>query len=299
MAAISVQGLTKRFGEVLAVDRLDFEVDPGTVTGFLGPNGAGKTTTLRMLLGLVAPTSGAATIDGRPYRELADPARRVGAVLEQSGFHPGRSARDHLRVLATAAGLAPARADEVLEQTGLAAAARRRVGGFSLGMRQRLGLAAALLGDPDVLVLDEPANGLDPEGVHWLRGLVRGLANQGRTVLVSSHLLAEVAQTVDQVVIIDRGRLVAQSTLAALTAGADRTVRVRTAQPEALHGLLVAGGATVTLDGPDQLLVGGVTAEQVGQTAAAGGVVLHEMRFERSNLEDVFLELTGGKGDQP
>jgi ABC-2 type transport system ATP-binding protein len=299
MAAISVQGLTKRFGEVLAVDRLDFEVDPGTVTGFLGPNGAGKTTTLRMLLGLVAPTSGAATIDGRPYRELADPARRVGAVLEQSGFHPGRSARDHLRVLATAAGLAPARADEVLEQTGLAAAARRRVGGFSLGMRQRLGLAAALLGDPDVLVLDEPANGLDPEGVHWLRGLVRGLADQGRTVLVSSHLLAEVAQTVDQVVIIDRGRLVAQSTLAALTAGADRTVRVRTAQPEALRDLLVARGATVTLDGPEQLLVGGVTAEQVGQAAAASGVVLHEMRFERSNLEDVFLELTGGKGDQP
>jgi ABC-2 type transport system ATP-binding protein len=166
-------------------------------------------------------------------------------------------------------------------------------------MRQRLGLAAALLGDPDVLVLDEPANGLDPEGVHWLRGLVRGLADQGRTVLVSSHLLAEVAQTVDQVVIIDRGRLVAQSTLAALTAGTDRTVRVRTAQPEALHALLVAMGATVTLDGPDQLLVGGVTAEQVGQTAAAGGVVLHEMRFERSNLEDVFLELTGGKGDQP
>jgi ABC-2 type transport system ATP-binding protein len=299
MAAISVQGLTKRFGEVLAVDRLDFEVDPGTVTGFLGPNGAGKTTTLRMLLGLVAPTSGAATIDGRPYRELADPARRVGAVLEQSGFHPGRSARDHLRVLATTAGLAPARVDEVLEQTGLAAAARRRVGGFSLGMRQRLGLAAALLGDPDVLVLDEPANGLDPEGVHWLRGLVRGLADQGRTVLVSSHLLAEVAQTVDQVVIIDRGRLVAQSTLAALTAGADRTVRVRTAQPEALRDLLVARGATVTLDGPEQLLVGGVTAEQVGQAAAASGVVLHEMRFERSNLEDVFLELTGGKGDQP
>jgi ABC-2 type transport system ATP-binding protein len=297
MAAISVQGLTKRFGDVLAVDRLDFDVAPGTVTGFLGPNGAGKTTTLRMLLGLVAPTSGTVTIDGRPYRELADPARRVGAVLEASGFHPGRSARDHLRVLTTAGGLAP-RVDEVLEQTGLAAAARRRVGGFSLGMRQRLGLAAALLGDPDVLVLDEPANGLDPEGVHWLRGLVRGLADQGRTVLVSSHLLAEVAQTVDQVVIIDRGRLVAQSTLAALTAGADRTVRVRTAQPEALRDLLVARGATVTLDATDQLLVGGATAEQVGQAAAAGGVVLHEMRFERSNLEDVFLQLTGGQGDQ-
>jgi ABC-2 type transport system ATP-binding protein len=299
MAAISVQGLTKRFGDVLAVDQLDFGVDPGTVTGFLGPNGAGKTTTLRMLLGLVAPTSGTATIGGRPYRELADPARRVGAVLEASGFHPGRTARDHLRVLVTAAGLAPGRVDEVLEQTGLAAAGRRRVGGFSLRMRQRLGLAAALLGDPEVLVLDEPANGLDPEGVRWLRGLVRGLADQGRTVLVSSHALAEVAQTVDQVVIIDRGRLVAQSTLTALTAGADRTVRVRTPQPEALRDLLVARGATVTLDGPGQLVVAGVTTEQVGQAAAAGGVVLHEMRFERSNLEDVFLELTGEKGDRP
>jgi ABC-2 type transport system ATP-binding protein len=297
MAAISVQGLTKRFGDVLAVDHLSFDVGPGTVTGFLGPNGAGKTTTLRMLLGLVAPTSGTATIDGRPYRELADPLRRVGAVLEAGGFHPGRSARDHLRVLAKAAGLPAGRVGEVLEQVGLAAAGRRRVGGFSLGMRQRLGLAAALLGDPEVLVLDEPANGLDPEGVHWLRGLVRGLADQGRTVLVSSHLLAEVAQTIDRVVIIDRGRLVAQSTLADLTAGADRTVRVRTPQPEALRDLLVARGATVTLDGPDRLVAGGVTAEQVGQAAAAGGVVLHEMRFERSNLEDVFLELTGGTGD--
>jgi ABC-2 type transport system ATP-binding protein len=199
--------------------------------------------------------------------------------------------------MATAAGLAPGRVEEVLSQTGLAGAARRRVGGFSLGMRQRLGLAAALLGDPEVLILDEPANGLDPEGVHWLRGLIRGLADQGRTVLVSSHLLAEVAQTVDQVVIIDRGRLVAQSTLAALTAGADRTVRVRTPEPEALRDLLLARGATVAVDGPDRLVVGGVTAEQVGQAAAAGGVVLHEMRFERSNLEDVFLELTGRKGD--
>jgi ABC-2 type transport system ATP-binding protein len=298
MAAISVRGLTKHFGDVLAVDHLTFDVDPGTVTGVLGPNGAGKTTTLRMLLGLVAPTSGTATIDGRPYRELPDPARRVGAVLEAGGFHPGRSARDHLRILATAAGLPGRRVGEVLEQTGLAGPGRRRVGGFSLGMRQRLGLAAALLGDPEVLVLDEPANGLDPEGVHWLRGLVRGLADQGRTVLVSSHLLAEVAQTVDRVVIVDRGRLVAHSTLAALTAGADRTVRVHTPQPEALRGLLVARGATVTLDGPDRLVVGGVTAEQVGQAAAAGGVVLHEMRFERSNLEDVFLELTGEKGDR-
>ena len=297
MAAIKVQGLTKRFGEVLAVDQLDFEIDQGTVTGFLGPNGAGKTTTLRMLLGLVAPTAGTATIAGRAYRDLPDPARTVGAVLEASGFHPGRSARDHLRVLATAAGIDQGRAGAVLEQTGLAAAASRRVGGFSLGMRQRLGLAAALLGDPEVLVLDEPANGLDPEGVHWLRGLVRGLADEGRTVLVSSHVLAEVAQTVDQVVIIDRGRLVAQSTLAALTAGADRTVRVRTPQPEALRDLLAARGAQVTLDGTDRLVVLGATTEQVGQAAAAGGVVLHEMRFERSNLEDVFLELTGRKGE--
>jgi ABC-2 type transport system ATP-binding protein len=250
-----------------------------------------------MLLGLVAPTAGTATIAGRPYRELPDPVRRVGAVLEAGGFHPGRSARDHLRVLAVAAGIDPGQADQTLELTGLAAAGRRRVGGFSLGMRQRLGLAAALLGDPEVLILDEPANGLDPEGVRWLRGLVRGLADEGRTVLVSSHVLAEVAQTVDQVVIIDRGRLVAQSTLAALTAGADRTVRVRTPQPEALRDLLVARGARVTLDGPDRLVVAGASTEQVGQAAAAAGVVLHEMRFERSNLEDVFLELTGRKGE--
>jgi ABC-2 type transport system ATP-binding protein len=221
MAAITVQGLTKRFGDVLAVDRLSFQVDEGTVTGFLGPNGAGKTTTLRMLLGLVAPTSGTATVGGRRYRDLPDPARRVGAVLEAGGFHPGRSARDHLRIQATAAGLSRARVDQVLEQTGLAGAARRRVGGFSLGMRQRLGLAAALLGDPEVLILDEPANGLDPEGVHWLRGLVRGLAAEGRTVLVSSHLLAEIARTADQVVIIDKGRLVTQAPMAELTAGAN------------------------------------------------------------------------------
>jgi ABC-2 type transport system ATP-binding protein len=217
MAVIAIEGLTKRFGEVVAVDGLSFEVDRGTVVGFLGPNGAGKTTTLRMLLGLVAPTAGSARIDGRRYRELSEPVRHVGALLEASSFHPGRSARDHLRVVTTAAGLPLSRADEVLDQVGLAGAARRRVGGFSLGMRQRLGLATALLGDPEVLILDEPANGLDPEGVHWLRGLLRHLADEGRTVLVSSHVLAEVAQTVDQVVIVARGRLVTQSTLAALT----------------------------------------------------------------------------------
>jgi ABC-2 type transport system ATP-binding protein len=275
MAVITIQGLTKRFGEVVAVDDLSFEVDQGTVVGFLGPNGAGKTTTLRTLLGLVTPTAGTARIDGRPYRELADPVRHVGAVLEASSFHPGRSARNHLRVVATAAGLPLARADAVLDQVGLAGAARRRVGGFSLGMRQRLGLATALLGDPQVLILDEPANGLDPEGVHWLRGLLRHLADQGRTVLVSSHVLAEVAQTVDQVVIIAGGRLVTQSTLAALTARTDQLVRVRTPQAETLRSQLAAQGIHADPDGADQLLAVGTTTETVGKAAAAAGIVIY------------------------
>ncbi|HEX8860929.1 MAG TPA: ABC transporter ATP-binding protein [Actinomycetes bacterium] len=296
MAVITIEGLSKRFGDVLAVDDLSFEVDQGTVVGFLGPNGAGKTTTLRMLLGLVAPTSGTARIDGRPYRALADPVRHVGAVLEASSFHPGRSARNHLRVVASAAGLPFARADAVLAQVGLADAAQRRVGGFSLGMRQRLGLATALLGDPQVLILDEPANGLDPEGVHWLRGVLRHLADQGRTVLVSSHVLAEVAQTVDQVVIIAHGRLVTQSTLAALTARTEQLVRVRTPQAAALRPLLAAKGIQAHPDGADQLIAVGTTPEAVGQTAAAAGVVLYEMRAERSNLEDVFLQLTSQQG---
>jgi len=296
MAVITIQGLTKRFGEVLAVDNLSFEVDRGTVVGFLGPNGAGKTTTLRMLLGLVTPTAGSATIDGEPYRGLAEPVRHVGAVLEASSFHPGRSARNHLRVVATAAGLPLARADEVLAQVGLADAARRRVGGFSLGMRQRLGLATALLGDPQVLILDEPANGLDPEGVHWLRGLLRQLADQGRTVLVSSHVLAEVAQTVDQVVIIAHGRLVTQSSLAALTARTDQLVRVRTPQAKTLRPLLAAQGIQADPDGADQLIAAGTTTEAVGRAAAAAGIVIYEMSAERSNLEDVFLQLTTQQG---
>jgi ABC-2 type transport system ATP-binding protein len=296
MAVITIDGLTKRFGDVLAVDNLSFEVDQGTVVGFLGPNGAGKTTTLRMLLGLVSPTAGTAEIDGRPYRELPDPIRHVGALLEASSFHPGRSARNHLRVVATAAGLPLARAEQVLDQVGLTQAAHRRVGGFSLGMRQRLGLASALLGDPQVLILDEPANGLDPEGVHWLRGLLRQLADQGRTVLVSSHVLAEVAQTVDQVVIIAGGRLVTQSTLAALTARTDQLVRVRTPQAETLRALLAAQGIHANPDGADQLLATGTTTETVGQAAAAGGVVIYEMGAERSNLEDVFLQLTSQQG---
>jgi ABC-2 type transport system ATP-binding protein len=298
MAVITIQGLTKRFGDVVAVDDLSFEVDQGTVVGFLGPNGAGKTTTLRTLLGLVTPTAGTARIDGQPYRALADPVRHVGAVLEASSFHPGRSARNHLRVVATAAGLPLPRnrADAVLDQVGLASAGHRRVGGFSLGMRQRLGLATALLGDPKVLILDEPANGLDPEGVHWLRGLLRQLADQGRTVLVSSHVLAEVAQTVDQVVIIAAGRLVTQSTLAALTARTDQLVRVRTPQAETLQALLAAQGIQAQPDGADQLLATATTSEVVGKAAAAAGIVIYEMGAERSNLEDVFLQLTTHQG---
>ena len=219
MATIHVHGLVKRFGPVAAVDGLSFDVQPGTVTGFLGPNGAGKTTTLRMLLGLVNPDAGTATIDGRAYRELPEPLHQVGAVLEASSFHPGRTARAHLRIQALAADADPSRAEDVLDLTGLADAADRRIGGFSLGMRQRLGLATALLADPEVLILDEPANGLDPEGVRWLRGLLHGFAAEGGTVLVSSHQLAEVAQTVDSVVIVDHGRLVAQGPVAELTVG--------------------------------------------------------------------------------
>src|ERR1700678_1716319 len=217
MSVIEIHGLTKRFGSVLAVDEVSFEVQCGAVVGFLGPNGAGKTTTLRMLLGLVAPSEGAATIDGRLYRDLSDPLRKVGAVLEASGCHPGRTARNHLRIQAISSGSAFSRVDEVLDLVSLTDAADRRVSGYSLGMRQRLGLAAALISDPEILILDEPANGLDPEGVRWLRNLLRSFAEEGRTVLVSSHILAEVAQTVDSVVILDHGRLITQSSLDELT----------------------------------------------------------------------------------
>jgi ABC-2 type transport system ATP-binding protein len=216
MPAIEVRGLTKRFGRVAAVDQLSFMVEPGTVAGFLGPNGAGKTTTLRMLLGLVRPDAGTATINGKAYRDLPEPLHQVGAVLEASGFHPGRTARNHLRIQAMVSQADPSRIEDVLELTDLTGAAGRRIGGFSLGMRQRLGLATALLADPEVLILDEPANGLDPDGVRWLRSLLRGLAAEGATVLLSSHILAEAAQAVDSVVIVDRGRLVAQAALADL-----------------------------------------------------------------------------------
>jgi ABC-2 type transport system ATP-binding protein len=297
MTAISVHGLVKRFGGVLAVDDLSFEVQPGTLTGFVGPNGAGKTTTLRMILGLVRPTAGTALIGGVPYARLDRPARHVGAVLESSGFHPGRTARDHLRVLAGPSAIPTARVDEVLSEVDLDGAARRRVGGFSLGMRQRLGLAGALLGDPGILILDEPTNGLDPAGVHWLRTLLRRRVDRGGTVLVSSHLLAELALAADSVVIIKDGRLVTQGPVSAITAGA-ATVRVRSPQAERLRAVLTARGVAATLDGPDQVVASGADTEVVGRAVAEAGLVVYEMSAQRPALEQVFLTLTTDEGSR-
>jgi ABC-2 type transport system ATP-binding protein len=286
---IDVVGLTKRFGEVTALDDLSFSVRPGVVTGFLGPNGAGKTTTLRCLLGLVRPTAGTATLDGRDYRDLADPLFTVGAALEAADFHPGRSARAHLQVMALAAGVDTARVDLLLRQVGLEEFAGRRVGGFSLGMRQRLALAQALLGDPPVLILDEPANGLDPAGIAWLRGFLRSLAAEGRTVLVSSHVLSEVQQTVDDVVVIARGRLVRQGSLADLEQGS-AAVLVRTPTPDRLREAL---GPSYDVSESDGVVrVAGVTTEEVGHLAHEHGVELHELRAEASDLEKVFLAMT-------
>jgi ABC-2 type transport system ATP-binding protein len=295
---VEVRGLTKRFGSVLAVDNLSFSVQPGRVTGFLGPNGAGKTTTLRMALALVAPTAGSTTIGGLPYPDLAQPQRVVGAALEATGFHPGRSGRNHLRVLATTAGVSDRRVDEVLAMVGLTDAARRRTVGYSLGMRQRLGLAGALLADPRVLLLDEPANGLDPEGIAWLRGFLRYLASEGRTILVSSHVLSEVQQTVDDVVIIARGRLVRASTLSDLE-GAPSVV-ARSPRAVALVDTLRSAGldARISPDHPggDVVLVTTPDTAAVGHAAYGAGIELHELRAESSDLERIFLQLTG---DEP
>jgi ABC-2 type transport system ATP-binding protein len=294
---VDVRGLTKSFGEVHAVTDLSFTVEPGSVTGFLGPNGAGKTTTLRMLLGLLAADSGTATFNGTPYADLAEPVRTVGAVLE-TAFHPARSGRNHLRVYCRAAGLPLARADQALVQVGLADAANRRAGGYSLGMRQRLALATALLGDPAVLVLDEPANGLDPEGIQWLRGFIRHLAHdQGRTVLVSSHLLSEVEQTVDRVVIVGAGRLVREGSMAQLRSGADGagTVLVRSPEAGRLAQELRADGIEVSGQDGDALTVTGLTTDEVGRRAFAAGVELHELRSRTSGLEEIYFQLTAGQ----
>ncbi len=287
---LEIQGLTKTFGPVHAVEDLGFTVEPGRVTGFLGPNGAGKTTTLRCLLGLVTPTRGTATIGGRRYADLESPAQTVGAALEAASFHPGRTARDHLRVLAAASEVPDGRTDEVLAQIGLEEYADRRVGGFSLGMRQRLGLAGALLGDPGVLVLDEPGNGLDPAGIAWLRQFLRGLAAEGRTVLISSHALAEVQQTVDDVVVIARGRLVRAGALADIESG-PRPVLVASPDQAALHSALPDGSVQELADG--RLQVTGPTAAEIGHLAHELGVELHELSTAPSDLEQVFLQMTG------
>jgi ABC-2 type transport system ATP-binding protein len=296
MAAIEINGISKRFGSVQAVSDLSFEVAAGRVTGFLGPNGAGKSTTLRILLGLVHADGGSARFDGRRFEELEHPSAEVGCVLEEASFHPGRSGRNHLRILAAAGGHPPSRVDEVLEQVGLVGAANRRAKGYSMGMRQRLGIAAALLGDPDVLVLDEPANGLDPPGIRWMRDLLRSEAGRGRAVLVSSHLLSEISQSVDDVVVISQGELRASGPLEQVLARAEGGVtRVRAGDSEALGRALGAEGIEFERETSGALAVRGATPEAVGAAANEHHVALSELVAEGRSLEDVFFELTGGE----
>jgi ABC-2 type transport system ATP-binding protein len=287
---IEVEHLTKRFRSATAVDDLSFNVPRGRITGFLGPNGAGKTTTLRVLLGLALPTSGRASVAGKRYRELEVPLETVGAVLEASNYHPARTGRNHLRVLAAAAGIENARVDQVLAEVELSDAARRRVGGYSLGMRQRLSVAAALLGEPELLVLDEPANGLDPEGIRWLRNFLRSFADGGGTVFVSSHVLAEVSQLADEVVIIHRGKLVAHQPVVELIAQAAGATRVRSPRAAALLERLRAAGIEAEADG--ERLAVHAPPERVGDLAAEAGIPLHELVADTGSLEEAFLELT-------
>jgi ABC-2 type transport system ATP-binding protein len=296
MSVIQINHLVKEFGEVRAVDDLSFEVGEGTVTGFLGPNGSGKSTTLRALLGLVTPDSGTATIHGRPYAALTDPLNEVGAMLEAAA-HPARTARGQLRVVAAEAGVPRSRVDEVLRLVELDSAADRRAGGFSLGMRQRLGIAGALVADPRVLVLDEPANGLDPEGIRWMRDFLRGLAAEGRTVLLSSHVLSEVAQTVDDVVVISAGRLVAHQSLEQITHGGGARLRVRSIDDAKLAAALRGAGLDVTV-ADDALSVAGADREAVAEMAFAAGVVVYDIADQASSLEDAFLSLTSTEAEE-
>lgn len=290
---IEVNELTKRYGRTTAVNQLSFTVRPGHVTGFLGPNGAGKSTTLRLLLGLNSPTSGTATIDGRPFQHHPRGLRHVGALLDASDVHGGRSARAHLTALAQSNRIPRTRVEEVLREVGLAGAAGRRIGGFSLGMRQRLGIATALLGDPPVLLFDEPFNGLDPEGVLWVRGLFQRLAAEGRTVFVSSHLMSEMESTAEQLIVIGRGELLADATIAEFAARATgASVAVRTPQAAALTALLLGHGAGVHQDGPDQLTVTGLDADRVGELAFQHQLRLNELTTRHASLEQAFMELT-------
>ena len=295
---IEVQGLTKRYGAVTAVDDLTFSVQPGHVTGFLGPNGAGKSTTMRMILGLDKPTAGTALIDGAPYSALANPTRKVGALLDAKGVHPNRSARATLLWQAQAAGLPASRVDEVLSLVGLSQAAGKRVGGFSLGMSQRLGIAAALLGDPEILILDEPVNGLDPEGIRWVRGLLKSFAAEGRTVLVSSHLLAEMAQTADHLIVIGKGKLVADTSVAEFIRGNSAVVTVVRVgvgvDKQKLLGVLNEYTETIDADGRPTIEVPNMTSDEVGAAAFAAGVQLAELSERRASLEDAYMQSTEG-----
>ncbi|MFF0478967.1 ABC transporter ATP-binding protein [Streptomyces sp. NPDC004284] len=292
---IVASGLTKRFGRVNALDEVTFEVCPGVVTGFLGPNGAGKSTTLRILLGLVAPTSGSSTIDGVPYREMRRPLHRVGALLDATSVPGGRSGLSHLTALARSNGIGRARVLRVLEEAGLGPAARRRIGGYSLGMKQRLGIAAALLGDPPVVIFDEPANGLDPEGIRWIRSTFRSLAAEGRTVLVSSHLMSEMESTADHLLVIDRGRVVADASLSDLVGpDARSSVLVRTPHASGLREAVERAGGAVAPGPDDTVRVSGLTAGEIGDLAFAGRIRLHELTPRRGSLEERFMSLISG-----
>lgn len=295
---IEARNLTKRYGRVLAVDNLSFTVSPGQVTGFLGPNGSGKSTTMRMIVGLDIPSGGTITVGGENYRQLRFPLHRVGALLDANAVHPGRSARNHLLWLADSNGISRRRVDEVLGTVGLADAANRKAGEFSLGMSQRLGIAAAILGDPEVVIFDEPINGLDPEGILWVRHLLRSLATEGRTVLVSSHLMSEMALTADHLIVIGRGRLLATGSVADfIEHSAGHHVRALTSDPATLGKLLRDKGATVTAEGPEAVSVTGLECRDVGIIAAGAGLTLYELSTQRASLEDAFLELTHEHAD--
>jgi ABC-2 type transport system ATP-binding protein len=292
---IEVEHVTKRYGEKVAVDDLSFQVKPGIVTGFLGPNGAGKSTTMRVILGLDAPTQGFARVNGQAYRDIPAPLHEIGAMLEARAIHTGRSAFNHLLAMAQTHGIPRSRVDEVISLVGLDEVARKRVGGFSLGMGQRLGIASALLGDPATVVLDEPANGLDPEGILWIRNLLKGLAAEGRTVFLSSHLMSEIAQTAEHLVVIGRGRMIANTSVAEILAQASQGsgVRVRTPQATELRDALAGPDVIVTASERDVLEVRGLSSEQIGAAAARGGIVLHELTPQKASLEDAFMDLTG------
>ncbi len=295
---IEAVGVTKRYGNALAVDDLTFRAQPGKVTGFLGPNGAGKSTTMRLIVGLDKPNSGRVTVNGRPYKDLRFPLHHVGALLEAKAIHPGRSARGHLRWLADSNGIARSRVDQVLEAVGLDTVARRRAGNFSLGMGQRLGIAAALLGDPEVLLLDEPVNGLDPEGIQWVRKLLRSLAAEGRTVFVSSHLMTEMAMTADHLVVIGRGRLIADASVdEVIRSSSANHVRVVSPDAAALRALIEARGASADTDGDDALSVTGLECREVGELAAGAGLTLYELSPQKASLEEAFMEMTRDSGE--